>query len=251
MWQDVKLLHLLTRILWGIGAFLLLLTILWWGMQLPFFTLKMIQVEGANGATLKHVNAELIRSVAVSKIKGNFFSVNLDAVRQAFEWVPWVKTVTVKRVWPNALAISIDEYVPLGTWGDKGELLSTTGDVFTANLAEAEENRELLSFHGPSGSEKQVLAHYETFKKWFAPFHLWPQAVLYSNRYAWVVKLNNHVEIALGREENDTVLEKRIARLLRIYPELTRRLTGKMARIDLRYPNGFAIKTMHSADAEK
>jgi cell division protein FtsQ len=80
-------------------------------------------------------------------------------------------------------------------------LLSTKGDVFTANLAEAEEDHALPEFEGPDGSEKEVLSRYGELRKWFAPLKLVPEALSLSSRYAWTVKLNNGMSVALGREQ--------------------------------------------------
>jgi cell division protein FtsQ len=36
-----------------------------------------------------------VRGTALPRIKGNFFTANLDAVRAAFESVPWVRRAAV------------------------------------------------------------------------------------------------------------------------------------------------------------
>jgi len=130
----------------------------------------------------------------------------------------------------------------LGTWGDDGRLLSVKGDVFTANLAEAEDDGELLEFEGPDGSEKEVVARFAQFRNWFAPIRLTPEAVHLSNRYAWSVKLDNGMTVELGREQGDALLKERISRLVSVYPQLLERLQGKIENVDMRYPNGLALK---------
>jgi len=205
MWQDTKLLNATANVLFGVCALLLLLAGLWLLMNRPMFTLTVIQIEGANNGVLRHVNPQIIRSNALLKLKGNFFTANLDSVRNAFESVPWVRKASVRREWPDRLIVTLEEHSPLGTWGDDGEIFSVKGDVFTANLAEAEEETKLLEFSGPVGSEKEVLAHYLEFKDWFKKIDLIPEAVNYSKRYAWLVRLNNGVTVQLGREENSTV----------------------------------------------
>ncbi|MFX6702108.1 FtsQ-type POTRA domain-containing protein, partial [Acinetobacter baumannii] len=88
---------------------------------------------------------------AVPRIHGNFFTADLTAVRAAFEAVPWVRKAMVRREWPDRLVVKIEEHKALGTWGEDGKLLSQKGDVFTANLAEAEDDGDLLEFDGPPG----------------------------------------------------------------------------------------------------
>ena len=63
--------------------------------------------------------------------------------------MPWVRHASVRRVWPNALAVTLEEYKPLGTWGSD-QLVSVDGELFTANQGELEE--DLPAFDGPDGT---------------------------------------------------------------------------------------------------
>ncbi len=242
MWQDIKMLNATANTLFGLVALALISACLWWVAQRPYFTLKVIRIEGAEQAQLRHINPLTVRSAALARIKGNFFTANLDTVRQAFESVPWVRKATVRREWPNQLTVTLEEHSPLGTWGEDGRLLSTKGDVFTANLAEAEEDADLMTFNGPLGSEKEVIARLNDLNAWFAPMDVTAEALHLSGRYAWTVKLSNGVTVELGREKNSTTLKERVDRLVGIYPQLVARLQNRIESIDMRYPNGLALK---------
>jgi cell division protein FtsQ len=247
MWHDIKTLNAAANTLFGVVLLALLMSGVWWLIQRPMFTLKTIQVESFTKNNLRHVNALTIREAALPKIKGNFFTSNLDSVRAAFEAVPWVRKASVQRDWPNKLIVTLEEHEVLGTWGDAGRLLSVQGDVFTANLAEAEEDTELIDFSGPDGSEKDVLAHYVKFKEWFGKIHLAPEIVNYSARYAWSVTLNNGMRVELGRTADDVSLKKRVDELLTVYPQLLASLQDRIESVDMRYPNGLALKSSLSA----
>jgi len=240
MWQDAKALNATAS---GIFVLTLLACIaagVWWVAQRPMFTLRTIRIETIGQDELKHVNHLTLRSNALGRIKGNFFTTNLDAVRQAFESVPWVRRATVRREWPDQLIVALEEHEALGTWGEDGKLLSTKGDVFTANLAEAEEDHTLPEFDGPDGSEKEVLSRYDELRTWFAPLKLVPESLSLSGRYAWTVKLNNGMSVALGREQTSTTLKERVDRLMGIYPQLVEHLQN-IETIDMRYQNGLAL----------
>src|SRR5258706_6251106 len=103
MWQDIKMLNALSGLLVALAAVALLCCGRWWLGQRPMFTLKTIQIEGAPGMPLDRVNALTIRATAVPRIKGNFFTADLDTVRSAFESVPWVRKAMVRRQWPDRL----------------------------------------------------------------------------------------------------------------------------------------------------
>ena len=242
MWQDVKMLNAISNALVALVLLALVASGLWWVAQRPMFTLHTIRIESAGELPLEKVNALTVRATAVPRIHGNFFTADLTAVRAAFEAVPWVRKAMVRREWPDRLVVKIEEHRALGTWGEDGKLLSQKGDVFTANLAEAEDDGDLLEFDGPPGSEKQVVTRLEQFREWFAPMKLAPESLVLSNRYAWTVKLDNGMTVELGRDQGDAVLKERIGRLVAVYPQLLERLQGKIESVDLRYPNGMALK---------
>jgi cell division protein FtsQ len=242
MWQDIKMLNAISGTLLGLTALALLASGVWWLAQRPMFTLKTIRIEAAGQSELRRVNPLIVRASALPRIKGNFFTANLDTVRTAFESVPWVRKAAVQREWPNTLIVTVEEHQPLATWDDDGRLLSVHGDLFTANLDEAEEDGELLRLSGPKGSEKDVTARLADFRAWFAPLKLNPVEVDLSSRYAWSVKLDNGMTVELGREQNKSTLKDRVARLVQIYPQLLSRLQNRIESVDMRYPNGLALK---------
>lgn len=242
MWHDIKTLNASANALIGLVLLALLGSGVWWVVHRPVFTLKAIRIEGTPAAPLRYVSASTVRSTALPRITGNFFTANLDSVRGAFEAVPWVRRASVRREWPDKLVVTVEEYKPLGTWGEDGKLISVQGDLFTANLAEAEEDGTLPEFDGPVGSEKEVVARYADLRNWLAPVKLVPQAVQLSTRYAWSVKLDNGMVVELGREQTRETLKARVERLAGIYPQLAARLQNRIETVDMRYPNGLALK---------
>lgn len=241
MWQDARALNATANGLMALVVLACIASGVWWLSQRPMFSLRSVRVESMYEMELKRVNELTLRAGVVGKIKGNFFTTNLEQVRTAFESVPWVRRATVRREWPDQLIVSVEEHEPLGTWGEDGRLLSVKGDVFTANLAEAEDDHPLPEFDGPEGSEKEVLARFAELRAWFAPIRLMPQALSLSSRYAWTVRLDNGMRVALGREQDQTTLRGRVERLVGIYPQLANRVQGVIDTIDMRYPQGLAM----------
>lgn len=281
MWHDIRLLNGLANTLLGLVLLALLASGVWWLAHRPMFTLREIRIEvaepapgldkvaanrevggrpvarpneagaegmakGMKGANreLRHVSALTIRNNAVPKLRGNFFTADLDAARAAFEAVPWVRRASVRREWPNRLIVVLEEYQVVATWGEEdGRLLSHHGELFTANLAEAEEdNTSLPQLDGPPGTEREVLLQYHAMQKWFAAIELVPEQVVLSERYAWRVKLNNGTLVELGREQEGTSLKQRVLRLVQVYPHLLTIMHDKIEVVDMRYPNGVALK---------
>jgi cell division protein FtsQ len=255
MWHDVRALNASASALTALVVLACTASGAWWLSQRPMFTLRAVRVESMYGLNLQHVNELTVRNGVLGKIRGNFFTTDLEQVRTTFEAVPWVRKATVRREWPNQLIVAVEEHEALGTWGEDGRLLSVKGDVFTANLAEADDDHALPAFEGPPGSEKEVLARFAQLRGWFAPIRLVPESISLSNRYAWTVKLDNGMSVELGREQDRNTLKARVQRLVSIYPQLVARLEeGRIDTIDMRYPNGLALSSAAlnvPADASK
>ena len=242
MWHDVRSLNATAGGLMAITVVASLAAGVWWISQRPMFNLKAVRVESIYDMDLKHVSEITVRNSVMGKITGNFFTANLEQVRTTFEAVPWVRRATVRREWPNQLIVDVEEHEPLGTWGEDGRLLSVKGEVFTANLAEADDDHPLPGFDGPEGSEKEVLDRFAQLRTWFGPVKLVPETLSLSNRYAWTVGLDNGMTVALGREKNKNTIRERVDRLVAVYPQLVSRLQdGSIDTIDMRYPNGLAL----------
>jgi cell division protein FtsQ len=241
MWHDVRAMNTIASGLMALVVLAFVASGVWWVSQRSVFTLRAVSVESMNGTELKHVNRLTLREGAAGRLKGNFFTTDLEQVREAFESVPWVRQATVRREWPNQLIVELEEHVALGTWGEDGRILSVKGDLFTVNLAEVDDEQKLPKFDGPEGSEKEVLARFAQLRDWFAPLKLTPQVLSLSSRYAWTVKLDNGTRVALGREQDQNTMKTRVERLVGIYPQLVSRLGSAIGTIDMRYPNGLAL----------
>ncbi|MCF2132821.1 MULTISPECIES: cell division protein FtsQ/DivIB [Burkholderiaceae] len=235
MWNNPRQLNMITSTLHAALLAIVLAGAGLWLLQRPAFALRTLLIDG----DIEHINRPTVRANVLGKLHGNFFTVDLDGARAAFEQIPWVRHASVRRVWPNALAVTLEEYKPLGTWGSD-QFVSVDGEVFTANQAEAD--AELPVFAGPIGSERDVVARYHDFQKWFEPLGAKPEEVTLSPRYAWTVKLTNGMQVELGRERNKDMLASRARRLVVAWPMVTQRWGNDIEYVDLRYPNGFAIR---------
>ena len=244
------MLNATANILFGFTILAMAFAITAWLIQRPLFTFRSIRIEAAQ-TPLRHISVSTIKSAAIPYIKGNFFTANLEMVKAAFETVPWVRRATIRRKWPDQLIIMLEEHIPLGTWGNEGRLISTKGDLFTVNLAEAEEVTDLFDFNGPNGSEKEVLTLFSKLRGWLQPVHLLPQTISLSSRYACTVKLSNGLILKLGRELTGTTLKERAEKFSTVYPQLLKQSSVEIESIDMRYPNGLAVKTKSPAPTLK
>ncbi len=211
----------------GAGA-LLVYGLLMWLISLPVFALHRVEVRG----DLRHVNKGQVHLVSNRGIRGNFFTVDLDEVRTAFEKLPWVREARVSRYWPDALVVELVEHTPLAHWNGKA-LLSVEGVVFNTTSRD-----RLPRLNGFEGSAEEVAEAYKRYSKTLAPAGMRISELSFSPRRAWRLKTDLGLEIALGRVEPDVRLE----RFSQLHTRVTEKLGAAPAYVDLRYADGFAVK---------
>jgi cell division protein FtsQ len=246
-WHDTKLLNSVANALFTAAMVSLMGASVWWVSQRPMFTIRHVQVDSEPTHPLRYVHEPVLRSVVSDRIGGNFFSIDLHSVREAFESVPWVRRATVRRVWPNSLHVTLEEHRAFAIWNSDG-LLNTQGETFAANLDEAEEERALPRLSGPTGTERLVMERYLEMVEALKPLKLAPNQLDLSPRRAWTAKLSDGSMLLLGRDQGVSIPE-RLALWIEVYPKVTERIGQRAQTIDLRYPNGFALRPV-SVSAE-
>lgn len=242
IWNDSRLLNATANAVFAAVFLALLASLAWWISQRPLFTLAQVRVQPGEGHDLRRVAAAQLRAVITRRVYGNFFTVDLDSVRAVFESVPWVRHAAVRRVWPDGLEVTLEEHRPFAFWGD-GRIVNTFGELFVANLAEAEDEGALPHFSGPEGSAVQVARRYVELVATLAALGVRPHSIALSARYAWTLQLDDGTTLVLGRDQ-DVPIERRVARWVETWPTVVAALGQRAEAIDLRYPNGFAIRSL-------
>lgn len=238
MWNKPHVLNAIADLLLVAGAAALLAAGAVWLVRMP--SLPVRQVVFAQ--ELQHVRRVEIEQALPTVLRGNFFSINLDAVRGSLEKLPWVRKVEVRRIWPARLEISVEEHRPAARWGEgRGELVNTQGEVFIAVLAEEEASRLPMMF-GPMGTSSELLKRYGEFTSLFRAVGLKPVQVILSSRLAWQLKLDSGTVVDVGREQPKAPVSARLQRFVDVYPEAVGKRPVRPGVVDLRYPNGFAMR---------
>ncbi|MEO8163859.1 MAG: cell division protein FtsQ/DivIB, partial [Betaproteobacteria bacterium] len=92
---------------------------------------------------------------------------------------------------------------------------------------------------GPERSAPEVVTHFQMFERALEPVGRHIAALTLSPRRAWVLKLDDGMVLELGREN----LESRLAGFVAAYESTVARLPRPATYVDLRYPNGFAVRS--------
>lgn len=238
---DVRLMHITATVLFVACAALLAAALGWWALRHPVFAIGGIVVHG----DMSHNSAATLRANVAPRLAGNFFTVDLQKAREAFEAVPWVRQAIVKRQFPNRLRVELQEHEPQAFWGGDSEsrLVNTFGEVFDANPGDVEQD-DMPRLVGPEGSAAQVLAMYRGLKPLLERLELGIEQVVLSGRGGWSLHLDSGATVELGRGTTEEVL----ARSQRFAQTLTQ-VTAKYGRrpealvtADLRHTDGYAVK---------
>ena len=228
MWDRPAIMNRISTGLFALATLLAVYAIVAVVVRLPLFELREVRVLGSPG----HITRAQVETIVRTEMKGTFFTLNLPTVRAAFEKLPWVREVRLRRHWPDRLEVNVVEHVPLARWGSAA-LVNTRGDVFQAAY-----DGKLPVFVGPPGTSKEIAIQYEFFRRQLAVIGATPVMVRVTARRAWQVKLENGPTLELGRED----LEVRLARYLDVHERSVGALKRRIDYVDLRYANGFAVR---------
>ncbi len=228
MWDKPDILNAIASLLFAAAFLLVAYGTLHYVVRLPVFPLREVRISGA----LAHVTVGQVEVIVKRELQDNFFTLDLAQARAAFERLPWVRKVNVRRQWPDRLDVTLEEHVPLARWGSVA-LVNIQGEVFTAAY-----DGMLPLFVGPPASAKEIAIQYGYFQRSLAAIGQVPAQVRVSPRRAWQVRLESGLTLELGRES----IESRLDRFIAVYERTVNRLQRKIDYVDLRYPNGFAVR---------
>lgn len=232
MWDDARQLNAIAATLALIAVAFLAWAAVGWVARLPWFAFRHVVVT----TTPVRLNPAWVASVVRSELSGTFFSMDLDAARAALGRIPWVKSVSLRRQWPDRLEVELTEHTPLARWNEQG-LVDTEGAVFVASYA-----GELPEFDGPDGEAPAMVGRYREWAPLLASLALKLDGLTLSARGGWTIRAAGEggpLVIDVGRDHPDERLERFASAWGRTIAALDRE--GRhVGRVDLRYRNGFA-----------
>jgi cell division protein FtsQ len=199
-----------------------------WLSRQPYFQVSRVMVVG----NLHQVDRALVAR-RVEDLHQNFFNMNLERISAEVSGLPWVRTVTIHRLWPDGVEVDVEEQQPVAQWGDDA-LLNGQGEVFVGDS-----DGTLPRYNGPAGSGPEILREVARFNQELEPIHVKMMALNLSERRAWTLKLSDGSTVVLGRDN----IHEHLKRYVTSYQQLfgNNPPTRGMV-VDLRYNQGLAIR---------
>ena len=246
MWNKPQLMTAVSDLLFVAAAAALLVALVLWGARLPIFPLREVVVTHE----LREVRRSEVEQSLAGRLRGNFFSINLENLRQSLEQLPWVRHAEVRRQWPSRIEVSIEEHLPVAFWGNTtGQLVNSYGEVFAASLS-AEPAVPMPILIGPLGLAPEMLEYYEHAGEVLKPLGRTPSTLTVSPRLALQLRLDDGMVVELGRQQAKTPVRERLERFVEYYPSVLAAARQRPSVVDMRYPNGFALRVAAASATE-
>jgi len=190
-----------------------------------------VQVEGRGRAS----RAAVLSAVAVARGMP-LLAVDPAQAKQRLEAVPWIRSASVERRFPDTLHIRLVERQPLAFWQRHGKLVLIDRDGVVIPTERLDSFRSLIVLVGPDapGHAAALLDMLATEPDLAA--HV-AAAVRVGGR-RWNLQLDSNVEIALP-EDDPTAGWRRLAQLERSDGILEREIQA----VDLRLPDRLVVRT--------
>ncbi len=202
-----------------------------WLMQPDTLPIRHVKVIGK----VDHLDSRVLASRLREAVVGGFFSLDLADLKRKIKAMPWVYDVSLRRIWPDTLEVSIEEQQPIARWGDH-ELLNRYGEVFDPKGVFPKVALPLIS--GMKGRETDLILFFNQADKVLNPLNLKMVELREDARGDQRLVLDNGIQLALGRKNR----LKRLRRFARAYRKTLQPFMDRIAVLDLRYANGFAVR---------
>lgn len=232
MWDSPRLLNFAADLLY-LAAALLAAALTWHALvHSPQLALRRVVLTG----DVVGLAEEAVREQLAGRVGASFVAADLERVRALLAELPRVRAVEVRRAWPDTLLVRLEAHVPLARWSD-GQMVSARGELF-----EATPDAALPQLGGPPGTEREVVRRFLALRELVAPLGVEPVQLVLSARYAWQLRLSNGMTLELGRDDPRQPIEARLERFVAAYPRAAALADRRVDHVDLRYPNGFAVR---------
>ncbi|MBR9828033.1 MAG: FtsQ-type POTRA domain-containing protein [Oceanospirillales bacterium] len=223
-WRAVVILTLLVVFV-GIGSSLL--RELWHWLNQP---VAEVRIAGAT----RHLDKVGLAQQLAAGLDRPLLQLDLQALQEQLVQDPWVYSASIRRQWPPALEVQLEEEVPVARWGDKG-LLNHQGDIFWPALKP--EYAALPRLTGPAHETVRIMQQFHDLNRMFSAAGLHLTGLVLESRGAWTLELDNGIRVVAGREQ----LVPRLKRFIRIYRLSLVDRADQIEQVDIRYTNGVAV----------
>ena len=179
-------------------------------------------------AAFQYMTESDIKSELIGDFPNGYISLDVQKIHERLISIPMIAEVSVEKVWPDTLRITVQEERPVAIWNDSS-LLSQAGDILPVSF----ESLNLPKLKGAKKDSRLVMQHYLLFNRW-SKRHSLSLVGITKSTSGWLIESKSGLKIWLdgadamsGLKQLESVIEQfQLARI---------------SSIDLRYEQGFAV----------
>jgi cell division protein FtsQ len=194
------------------------------------FPIKAVKVYG-----IEHVDQAALQQALTPLVNKNFFAIDVETIKDRLLQSPWVAKAVVQRVWPDKILITVSEKKPIAQWNG-ATLLSNNGEIF--NPRKNTYPNGLPKLIGPEGQHIQIMTYYTKLNGLLKSLHFKVARLELTPELSWNATFDNGMKLSAGYKDVLT----RVSHFVKVYPKIIGNRVAEVEYIDLRYPNGLAVR---------
>lgn len=189
----------------------------------------------------ERVGAEQVRASLTPLVGGSFFTVDTGLLRETAGEMPWISSVTVHKIWPDTVDVTIHEFTPVVHWAN-GYLLDADGQQFS--VPAANDIQGLPWLEGPVSQKETVFENWKKFDDKLVLIGQQIERLTLDARGSWSARLSGGTHVSFGKGD----IFKNLDVLISTWAGLMHGQDLPPVSIDLRYTNGFAVLWPQNTD---
>jgi len=195
-----------------------------------YFPIKTVRIYGIN-----RISEQEIRTSLLPLVNHGFFTIDVEYIRDRLLQMPWLSDLYVRRIWPDRVEITVVERKPIASWNEES-LLSEAGELFTPKRETYPAH--LPRFTGAGGQQIFMLQNFKDINRLLLPLHAKISYLELTPDFTWKLTLDNGITMQMGHKDSLT----RLNHFVKVYPKIVGTRAADVDYIDLRYPNGVAVR---------
>lgn len=186
------------------------------------------------GTDSEQENTQMMRQLS-PVVTDNYFTSDLEVIRDRALEISWVDRVVVSRAWPDGIRVRVMPRHAIARWGT-GRLLSDAGDVYSE--AVIRNHTQLPLLHGPLNQSKVMMRRYNEINQLFHPTGIRLKELYLTERMTWFMQFDSGLRIIVDQDQTMSKLQ----RLSYLAQHDLKPAWPNITAIDLRYRNGLSIQ---------
>ncbi len=187
---------------------------------------------------LKYLNKDALTQMITAKTNKGMWAIDINAIQNDIQKIDWVKSVSIRKVWPDQLVLNIKEHQPVVKFNQ--QILTNAGtkvqiekeQPWMKNLVKVS---LIDNTHRKVDYLQKTWSEYKAIRRQLEILNLQVNHLTIDEINNWQLEMTNGLSINLGRKQH----KSRVDLLVQVFSEIEN--PDKLEKVDLRYNNGFAV----------